>query len=326
MEHVFLFTETGLPSLFGSLEAKKKRLDKPELYREPVLQLFMASLIIPRKFTQSSEPTYRHLCWKEIDGSVSLLIHIKGALSRLQQQALFQELEQIPDSAWIEKRNPFSPEHEILRLNRWHHVDHVPYKFSGKSHDPVPYSPHVERLQNKLHDELPQLLKEWTTRYPKDVHATPCNSVLINKYRHGNDSVSAHADDERAFGPQPTIASLSLGVARKFVVRRMSERQREAAWKNAKSRGRTRPFISNPDYRSETHTFELHGGDLVFMAGSMQEFWNHEITKAPGSTGVRYNLTFRTFSSPHTRQTWPPYVTLVDPPPPKQKRKRKHSI
>ena len=37
------------------------------------------------------------------------------------------------------------------------------------------------------------------------------NSVLLNRYRTGKDSVSWHADDEPEFGERPVIASVSFG-------------------------------------------------------------------------------------------------------------------
>ena len=42
------------------------------------------------------------------------------------------------------------------------------------------------------------------------------NSVLLNLYRDGRDSVSWHADNEPGLGQNPVIASLSLGAMRRF--------------------------------------------------------------------------------------------------------------
>ena len=52
----------------------------------------------------------------------------------------------------------------------------------------------------------------------KDITAT-FNSVLINLYRNGKDSVAWHSDDEIMLGITPTIASVSLGEVRKFEMR-----------------------------------------------------------------------------------------------------------
>jgi alkylated DNA repair dioxygenase AlkB len=45
------------------------------------------------------------------------------------------------------------------------------------------------------------------------------NSVLLNLYRNGNDSVAWHADDEPELGINPLIASVSFGQQRRFDVR-----------------------------------------------------------------------------------------------------------
>ena len=43
--------------------------------------------------------------------------------------------------------------------------------------------------------------------------------MLLNLYRNGRDSIGFHADNEREFGPDPTITSLSLFVTRVFATR-----------------------------------------------------------------------------------------------------------
>lgn len=48
--------------------------------------------------------------------------------------------------------------------------------------------------------------------------ATDCsfNFCRVNYYASGADSISFHSDDERFLGPDPAIASLSLGAQRDF--------------------------------------------------------------------------------------------------------------
>ena len=46
------------------------------------------------------------------------------------------------------------------------------------------------------------------------------NSMLANLYRDGHDSLAWHADNERSLGPDPTIASISLGDSRTFQMRK----------------------------------------------------------------------------------------------------------
>jgi alkylated DNA repair dioxygenase AlkB len=92
------------------------------------------------------------------------------------------------------------------------------------------------------------------------------NSVLLNLYRDGRDSMSFHSDNEAQLGPEPVIASLSLGATRTFQMRKRSPRQRLAG--------------------------RLGHGSLLVMYGSSQAEWEHAIPKEPCS-GPRINLTFR---------------------------------
>jgi alkylated DNA repair dioxygenase AlkB len=101
------------------------------------------------------------------------------------------------------------------------------------------------------------------------------NSVLLTCYRHGEDSVSWHADDERELGPNPVIASLSLGAARTFYVRPKPE--------------------SAQSLQSGLQPFSLclQHNDLLLMKAGCQRHWQHAILPEAGLTAVRINLTFR---------------------------------
>jgi alkylated DNA repair dioxygenase AlkB len=93
------------------------------------------------------------------------------------------------------------------------------------------------------------------------------NSVLMNYYRDGNDSIGLHADDETQLGSRPSIASVSLGATRTFEFRH-----------------RTLPLKLEE---------QLFGGSLLVMLGDTQEQWRHGIPKEPERPGARINLTFR---------------------------------
>jgi len=92
------------------------------------------------------------------------------------------------------------------------------------------------------------------------------NFCLLNRYRSGADSVGMHADNEPGMGN--VIGSLSLGATRTFRIRH--------------------------NLTKETRTFSVCHGTLIIMAGTMQQFWKHEIPKTTQAVGERINLTFRT--------------------------------
>lgn len=95
------------------------------------------------------------------------------------------------------------------------------------------------------------------------------NYCLLNRYRSGQDSMGMHADDEPEMGP--VIGSLSLGATRIFRIRHNSTK--------------------------ETRNFLVNHGSLIIMAGTMQQFWKHEIPKTKKNVGERINLTFRQINS-----------------------------
>jgi len=91
------------------------------------------------------------------------------------------------------------------------------------------------------------------------------NYCLLNRYRSGADSVGLHADDEPGLGN--VIGSLSLGATRTFRIRH--------------------------NLTNEKRTFPVGNGTLIIMAGTMQQFWKHEVPKTTVNVGERINLTFR---------------------------------
>ncbi|WP_291725847.1 alpha-ketoglutarate-dependent dioxygenase AlkB family protein [Bernardetia sp.] len=95
------------------------------------------------------------------------------------------------------------------------------------------------------------------------------NSVLMNWYRDGQDSMGWHSDNEKELGRNPVIASLNFGAARRFLFRNI---------KNKK----------------EKVEFSLQNGLLLIMAGEIQHFWQHAIPKEAKIKTNRINLTFRT--------------------------------
>ena len=78
-----------------------------------------------------------------------------------------------------------------------------------------------------------------------------------------------HSDDEPELGPQPVIASLSLGA--------------------------TRPIQFKHRTRRELAAFRLPltSGSLLVMRGATQANWKHGVAKQRRVTGPRVNLTFR---------------------------------
>ncbi|MBC7816511.1 MAG: alpha-ketoglutarate-dependent dioxygenase AlkB [Planctomycetaceae bacterium] len=98
--------------------------------------------------------------------------------------------------------------------------------------------------------------------------ASRFNSALLNLYRDHRDSMGFHSDDEPELGPHPTIASLSFGAERVFLLK-----HRAGA--------------------SGTVRLKLASGSLLLMKGKTQAHWQHGINKQATPCGPRVNVTFR---------------------------------
>ena len=59
------------------------------------------------------------------------------------------------------------------------------------------------------------------------------------------------------------------------------------------SLGATRTFRIRHNKTKETKSFLVSNGTLIIMAGTMQQFWKHEVPKTNENVGERINLTFR---------------------------------
>jgi alkylated DNA repair dioxygenase AlkB len=102
------------------------------------------------------------------------------------------------------------------------------------------------------------------------------NFCLVNYYASGDDSISFHSDDERFLGTNPSIASLSLGATRDFLMKHKPAKDGKLV----------------PD---KTLKFALSSGDMVLMKGTTQAEWLHSIPKRKSGDASkgRINITFR---------------------------------
>jgi alkylated DNA repair dioxygenase AlkB len=138
------------------------------------------------------------------------------------------------------------------RLSCWMGDPGASYRYSGVRFEPEPWHPALRDLRPALEAAV----------------GAPFNSVLLNRYRSGGDSMGWHSDDEPELGLEPTIASLSLGVERRFLLRLRAE----------------------PTIKAE---FRLAHGDVLTMRGDCQQVAQHALPKMAGVKGERINLTFR---------------------------------
>ena len=135
------------------------------------------------------------------------------------------------------------------RLTAW--MGDAAYRYSGVLNEPTPWPAEVAAIRDRLVREL----------------GVGFDSCLANLYRDGSDSMGYHSDDEPELGERPTIASLSLGDRRTFLLRHRVSRER---W-----------------------SWLLGEGDLLVMTGESQSDYAHAVPKTRLPIGPRLNLTFR---------------------------------
>ncbi|MEO6522824.1 MAG: alpha-ketoglutarate-dependent dioxygenase AlkB [Mucilaginibacter sp.] len=94
------------------------------------------------------------------------------------------------------------------------------------------------------------------------------NSVLLNYYRDGNDSVAWHSDKGAVADKKMVVASVSFGQVRGFDIR-------------------------NKQNHAEKYSVKLESGSFLLMKAGLQEYWEHRIAKSTRAMQPRVNLTFR---------------------------------
>lgn len=137
------------------------------------------------------------------------------------------------------------------------------YRYSGIQMTPSPWNETLQTIRARVEERA----------------GVSFNSVLLNRYRDGKDKVAWHADDEPDLGPNPVIASVSLGGVRAFKMR----------WKHRQDRERG---AAPPEQR-----IELAHGSLLIMGGETQSHWEHEVPATARPVARRINLTFRRIGS-----------------------------
>jgi alkylated DNA repair dioxygenase AlkB len=150
-----------------------------------------------------------------------------------------------------EKMNMYGKELLFPRLTAWYGDNDKPYSFSGITLQPQQWTKELLEIKRKVETKVDASF----------------NSVLLNRYRNGNDSISWHTDAEKELGKNPIIASVNFGATREFQLRHI--------------------------HTKEKLSIELSHGSLLIMLGELQHFWQHQIPKTKKPVSERINLTFR---------------------------------
>jgi len=125
------------------------------------------------------------------------------------------------------------------------------YRYSGQSKIALSFSPTLLDIKSRV----------------EKLTGSEYNACLLNYYHNGSEGMGWHSDNEKSIRPNSSIASVSLGVSRKFQFKH-------------KTQGLKLDLI-------------LDSGSLLDMRGETQEFWLLALPKSKKVVGTRINLTFR---------------------------------
>lgn len=141
------------------------------------------------------------------------------------------------------------------RLTGWCNDHGFGYAYSKQETPPIPWPNELKVVRDDLESFTGKKLP----------------AVLINLYRHKDDSVGWHKDNEKWFKSEPFIASLTCGETRTFKMRNRISK--------------------------ESASFDLAHGDLLIFTDEHVLEWEHCITKAGKDVRPRVNFTFRTINT-----------------------------
>jgi alkylated DNA repair dioxygenase AlkB len=139
----------------------------------------------------------------------------------------------------------------LPRLNAWFADEGLRYSYSGLTHLGTGWLPELDAVKRKV----------------EAAAGTTFNSLLLNFYRDGKDSIGFHTDAEPELGENPAVATVSFGSVREFVLRHKATK--------------------------ETLKYRLAHGSLLVMGGASQHHWLHALPKTEEEVGERISLTFR---------------------------------
>ena len=125
----------------------------------------------------------------------------------------------------------------------------------------------------------PQIVSEMC-RHLETRYGVSMRGLWLNWYRGGDEAVAWHSDRIGRVLKDPPVAIVSLGSARRFLLR--------------------------PKGGGPSRVFTPAGGDLLVMGGACQHRWEHSVPRAKQG-GPRISVTFRPpVSRPEQREDWAP--------------------
>jgi alkylated DNA repair dioxygenase AlkB len=180
-----------------------------------------------------------------------LVVYHKNFIEPAAAHLLLQQL--ISDLPWQQtERLMYGKKIITPRLTVWFGDPRANYSVSGKPAFPLPWTNELLDIKKRV----------------DEISGVSFNTVLLNYYRDGNDSVAWHSDNDGIPGRNKIVASVSLGQSRIFEMRAIED-------------------------HSQKYSILLDDGSYLLMKGNFQDEWQHRIPRSSKHLNPRVNLTFR---------------------------------
>lgn len=172
---------------------------------------------------------------------------------------------QLDDASWVDHAPSWLSAsdrlfHDIVESREWNQRSR--HMYDREVLEPRLTSPWFldsgERLEPAIIEDMRRVLS--------DRYGVEFDSVGFNLYRDGRDSVAWHGDRIRKEIEQPIVVLVSVGEARRFLLR--------------------------PKGGGKSTVFKLGDGDLLVTGGMTQRSWEHSVPKVK-KAGPRISLAFR---------------------------------
>lgn len=174
------------------------------------------------------------------------LLYLPGFYAPAEADALLPAL--VNNIPWQQLTSNGRP---LPRLNAWFADEGLRYRYSGIAHEGHGWPADLAAVRRRV----------------EAAAGARFNSLLLNRYRDGRDSIGFHSDAEPELGPNPVVATLSFGAERTLALRHKRRRERL--------------------------DHALGHGSLLVLGGTAQHHWLHGISKAEAAMGERVSLTWR---------------------------------
>ena len=138
------------------------------------------------------------------------------------------------------------------------------YCYGKRTHSPHPF-PHPNNYIHTILGHLKFVLPNYEY-----------NSILITKYKSGEDYLGFHSDDEDEIAPGSSIVTISLGATRSVTFRKKHEQT-----------------------TNNLQSLELMHGDMFIMSKESQHLYQHSVPSTECS-GPRISITCRLLKPPHS--------------------------